>query len=77
MIGEAKRRTLLRWTHMLLAIPVSGYIYGPIEELHNYAAPIRYFFFPAIVLLGLWLWKGHVVRRLFPWRQNPMPRRAD
>ncbi|KQW87809.1 hypothetical protein ASC94_25250 [Massilia sp. Root418] len=65
MMGESTKRALLRWTHALLAIPVAGYIYGPIEELHNYAASIRYGFFPAIVLLGLWMWKGHLVRHLF------------
>ena len=65
MISEAKRRMLVRWVHMALAIPVSGYVYGPIDQLHHYAAPIRYFFFPAIVVLGLWLWKGQAVRRMF------------
>jgi hypothetical protein len=65
MIGEQTKRMLVRWVHVLLAIPVAGYIYGPIDQLHHYAAPIRYFFFPAIVLVGLWMWKGHLVRRLF------------
>lgn len=65
MMAEATRRKLLRWTHALLAIPVAGYIYGPIDQLHTYADSIRYGFFPAIVLLGLWMWKGHVVSRMF------------
>ena len=59
------KRSLLRWFHLLLAIPIIGYIYSPFENLPQYAGPTRYVFFPAIVLSGLWMWKGPAVRRLF------------
>lgn len=65
MISEAARRAVVRWVHMILAIPIAGYVYGPFEALPSYAPAIRYGFFPAIVLLGLWMWKGHLVRRMF------------
>ena len=58
-------RSLLRWLHLLLAIPIIGYVYSPFEVLPSYAGPTRYVFMPAIVLAGLWMWKGHLVRRLF------------
>jgi hypothetical protein len=47
-----------------LAIPIYGYIYSPFDKLPQYAFPARYIFFPLMVLTGLWMWKGHVVRRL-------------
>ena len=65
MISEGLKKALVRWVHVALAIPVAGYVYGPFEALPSYAPVIRYVFFPAIVLLGLWMWKGHLVRRLF------------
>lgn len=68
MSSDAMKRTLLRWLHALLAIPVAGYVYGPFEALPSYATPVRYVFFPAIVLLGLWMWKGHLVRRFITGR---------
>lgn len=59
------KRAIVRWVHLILAIPIAGYVYSPFELLPSYAPATRYVFFPAIVLAGLWMWKGHVVRRLF------------
>lgn len=64
MISDALKRLVVRWVHILLAIPIAGYVYGPFEEIPNYAPAVRYIFFPAIVLMGLWMWKGHLVRRM-------------
>ncbi len=60
-----KTRTILRWIHIILAIPMYGYIYSPFDKLPLYAPPARYVFFPLMVLTGLWMWKGYLVRRLF------------
>lgn len=62
---SATKRTILRWFHILLGIPIVGYVYSPFENLPDYAGPTRYVFLPALVLSGLWMWKGHLVRRLF------------
>lgn len=64
-MNPATKRTILRWFHILLGIPIVGYIYSPFENLPDYAGPTRYVFLPALVLSGLWMWKGHLVRRLF------------
>jgi len=66
------QRTVFRWIHLILSIPILGYIYSPFEKLPDYAGPTRFVFLPAMVLTGLWMWKGHVVRRLFSSRTvNP------
>lgn len=65
VMKETTKRSILRWIHIVFAIPILGYVYSPFEEIPNYATPTRYFFVPALVLSGLWMWKGHVVRRLF------------
>lgn len=61
---DVTKRSILRWIHVVFAIPIFGYIYSPFEKLPGYAPPTLYIFFPAMVLSGLWMWKGHVVRRL-------------
>lgn len=62
-------RVIFRWIHIICAIPITGYIYSPFEVLPDYATPTRFVFFPVMVVTGLWMWKGHLVRRLFSTRQ--------
>jgi hypothetical protein len=61
---DATKRSIFRWIHIFFGIPIIGYIYGPFKELPNYAPVVRYVVLPVIVLSGLWMWKGHLVRRL-------------
>src|SRR5215510_5339640 len=58
MIKGATKRSLLRWTHLILAIPILGYIYSPFEEIPNYAPVVRYVFVPVIILAGYWMYAG-------------------
>jgi hypothetical protein len=62
---EATKRTIVRWIHIICSIPIIGYIYSPFEEIPNYAPPTRYVFVPIMLLSRLWMWKGHLLRRLF------------
>ena len=64
MISDATKRSILRSIHMVFGIPILGYFYSPFEEIPNYAPVVRFVFVPVIVLSGLWMWKGHVLRRL-------------
>jgi hypothetical protein len=68
MISDATKRSILRWTHIVFGIPIIGYVYSPFEELPNYAPVVRFISIPVLVLTGLWMWKGHVLRRLIPKR---------
>lgn len=65
MISAATQRLIFRWIHIVLAIPIAGYVYSPFEQLPDYAPVVRYFAVPVIILTGLLMWKGHVLRRLF------------
>ena len=62
---DATKRSIIRWIHIVFAIPIIGYVYSPFNQIPNYATPTRFVFVPVLVLSGLWMWKGHVVRRLF------------
>jgi hypothetical protein len=57
-------RWIFRWIHIIFSIPIIGYIYSPFDEIPKYAFPTRFVFVPVMVLSGLWMWKGHVFRRL-------------
>lgn len=52
------KRSLLRWIHIIVTIPIFGYIYGPASEVQEYAGAVRYVFVPVIVLSGLWMYSG-------------------
>ena len=64
MMSSAIKRSILRWIHIVFGIPILGYIYSPFEEIPNYAPAVRFVFVPVLVVSGLWMWKGHVFRRL-------------
>jgi len=73
MMNQSTLRSILRWIHIVVAIPILGYIYSPFEKLPDYAFKTRFVFVPLMVLSGLWMWKGHLLRRLIskrPAEQN-------
>ena len=69
-MNSPTQRTIFRWIHIIFAIPILGYIYSPFEKLPDYAPPTRYVFLPAMVLTGLWMWKGHLLRRLISTKKD-------
>ena len=61
---QSTTRSIFRWIHIVFGIPIIGYVYSPFDQIPNYAPLVRFIFLPVILLTGLWMWKGHVVRRL-------------
>ena len=66
---EATKRSIFRWIHIVFGIPILGYIYSPFGN-SKLRLHFRYVFLPVMVLSGLWMWKGHVVRRLISKRMK-------
>jgi len=62
---EATKRTIFRWIHIVCGIPMIGYICDSPSNTRYYAPTVRYVFLPVLLLSGLWMWKGHLLRRLF------------
>ncbi|WP_343307496.1 hypothetical protein AAHN97_10200 [Chitinophaga niabensis] len=56
-------RKIMRWFHIVISIPVIGYIYGPVAEIPRAAFAVKFIIFPLIVLSGLWMWKGHLIKK--------------
>jgi hypothetical protein len=63
-MNQGTQRAIVRTIHILVSIPILGYIYSPFEQIPNYAPATRFVFVPVLILSGLWMWKGHAVRRL-------------
>jgi len=57
-------RKLIRWIHIILSIPIIGYIYGPVAGIPEAAAAVRWVFMPIIVLAGFWLWLGPKIKNV-------------
>jgi hypothetical protein len=70
---EATKRSIVRWIHIVFSIPILGYIYSPFEEIPKYADRVRFVVVPVLLLSGLWMWKGHLLRRVISKR----PARQD
>ena len=69
-MSSATERKIMRWIHQVLSIPIIGYIYGPVAERPEAVFVTRVFFVPIVILTGLWMWKGHLVKKLFRKRSN-------
>jgi hypothetical protein len=64
-MNAALERKIIRWIHIILSIPIIGYVYGPVAEIPEATVAVRWVFLPVIIASGLWLWKGSVVKRWF------------
>src|SRR5438094_5344132 len=58
MISNAAKRAILRCIHLILSIPILGYIYEPASEVQQYAGAVRFVFVPVMILSGYWMYSG-------------------
>lgn len=59
----ATQRKIIRWMHIILSIPILGYIYGPVATIPRAAWAVRFIFLPVVILSGFWMWKGHLLKK--------------
>jgi hypothetical protein len=64
-MNAALERKIIRWMHIILSIPILGYVYGPVADLYYGSRAVKWVFLPVIILSGLWLWKGHLLKGWF------------
>jgi hypothetical protein len=63
-MNQGTVRLIFRWIHIVFSIPILGYIYDSPSDTPNYSTTVRFVFVPVFVLSGLWMWKGHLLRRI-------------
>ena len=52
------KRSILRWIHLFVCIPILSCIYGPPAEVQQPVGAVRFIFVPIIILSGLWMYIG-------------------
>src|SRR3981189_1312003 len=57
-MNNATKRAILRSIHLILSIPIIGYVYSPFAELPNYAPVVRFVSIPVLILSGFWMYAG-------------------
>ena len=68
----ASERNIIRTLHLVLSIPIIGYLYGPVASIPQAARFTHWIAVPVVVLSGLWLWlKPRIRRYLQKWRARP------
>ena len=61
-----RERDTIRLLHLVLSIPIVGYLYGPVAVIPQAAWFTRWIAMPLVVLSGLWLWlKPRLVKRIY------------
>ncbi|HTE11075.1 MAG TPA: hypothetical protein VK645_08895 [Chitinophagaceae bacterium] len=63
----SQERRLHRWLHIVISIPLIGYIYGPVSQIPQAVVFVRWVFVPVVVITGFWMWKGQAIKR---WIKN-------
>ncbi len=64
-----RERDIIRVLHLVLSIPVVGYLYGPVEHIAPAAFFVRWVAFPLVALSGFWMWlKPRIAKRIVQYR---------
>ncbi len=67
----AQIRILTRWIHLLGAAAIGTYVYAPWRDIVWFTLLMQLLVIPGLSLTGLWLWKGHLLRRKTTARSFP------
>lgn len=60
----AQQRSLMRWIHLLGAAAIGTYVYAPWRETGWFTLFMQLVILPSLTLTGLWMWKGHLLRKI-------------
>lgn len=67
-----RERDVIRLLHLVLSIPILGFLYGPVAHIPRAACFTRWIAVPVVLASGLWLWlKPKFMQRLR--KQTPRP----
>ncbi len=50
-------RTLIRTLHLVLSLPIIGFIYGPVAHIPPAAFFTRFVAVPLVSVSGIWMWQ--------------------
>ncbi len=62
-MAKYNQRQVVRNIHIVGGMIVGTYIYSPWGSIDWFASATKFGVIPGLVLSGLWLWKGHLLRK--------------
>ena len=60
------KRNAMRWVHIGIGAIIAAYVYSPWGSLPLFQLAVQAIVLPSVILSGLWLWKGHLLRKMVP-----------
>jgi len=69
----SRERSIIRILHLVLSVPILGFLYGPVARIEPAAWFTRFVAMPVVVLSGIWLWQKPRIQR---WLRNRRPQDA-
>lgn len=60
---SSTKRNVVRWLHIVVGSIIAAYIYSPWGLDPTFQMATKAVVIPLTILSGLWLWKGHLLRR--------------
>jgi hypothetical protein len=66
----SRERSIIRILHLVLSIPILGFLYGPVAGIPPAAWFTRYIALPLVALSGIWLWQKPRLLRLLKNRRQ-------
>lgn len=64
-MNASRERRIIRVLHLVLSVPILGFLYGPVSKIPPAAWITRYVAMPLVVLSGIWLWQKPRLLTLF------------
>jgi hypothetical protein len=73
-MSSLHERTLIRTLHLVLSIPIIGFIYGPVAQIPPAAFFTRFVAVPLVTGSGIWMWQKP---RLTRWLRQHRRKQSD
>ncbi|MEM7483652.1 MAG: hypothetical protein AAF348_00445 [Bacteroidota bacterium] len=58
-----QKRNIGRWIHIITGGIIATFIYSPWSSNYYFSLSVKFIVIPILIGTGLWLWKGHFLKR--------------
>jgi hypothetical protein len=65
-----RERDVMRGVHLVSSVAIGTFIYSPWRNQAEFLVSMQVLVIPALLLTGVWMWKGHQVKKFFSSFQN-------
>jgi thiosulfate reductase cytochrome b subunit len=65
-----RARDVMRWVHLVGSVAIGTFVYSPWRNQAEFLVSMRVLVIPALLFTGLWMWKGHQMKKFLSSSQN-------